>query len=594
MKLIPQHIFRLSVTALLSMLLAVAWAGRIRTDSRPKDTATVQALSADERKRFDYFFLEAIRQQNANHLDVAFDLLRHCLDIDPQAAEVYYAQAAYYSQLKQDSLALLSLEKAAALRPDNSTYQERAAQFYIGTGQYDRAIAAYERLYSEHRDRSDVLNLLLQLYNQQKNYDKMLYTIERIEQSEGINEELALSKMSVYEMKGDKQSAYRTLKMLSDTHPNDLNYRVMLGNWLMQNNGKKKAYKIFMNVLKTEPDHAYAQSSLYDYYHEAGDELKAVQLRDKILMSKETAVQTKLTMLQQLIKDNEQQHGDSTEILQLFRRMQSVAPKEVEIAVLAAAYMSLKNLPADTVNAALQHVIDIAPDNSAARLQLLRSYLPEKDWKKIIDLCEQGTQFTPDEMAYYYYLAWAYVQQEQRPQAIDALKRGVSAINSKSEPALVSEFYGMMGDLLYQQGNESGAFAAYDSCLHWKADNISCLNNYAYYLSEKRIDLKKAEQMSYKTVKAEPANATYLDTYAWILFVQERYAEAKLYIDQALRNDTDSVQNHVIIEHAGDIYAMNGDIERALQYWNQALRLAGKTDCALLERKIKLKKYIAK
>ena len=269
-------------------------------------------------------------------------------------------------------------------------------------------------------------------------------------------------------------------------------------------------------------------------------------------------------------------------------------PKDADVASLAAAYMSLKKMPQDTVMAALQHVVDIAPDNSPARLQLLRMYLPGKNWKKIIALCEEGAQFTPDEMAYYYYMAWAHVQQDEQPKAIDALKRGVSTINDKSDTELVSEFYSMMGDLLHQQGDQQGAFAAYDSCLQWKDDNIACLNNYAYFLSEDGQNLKRAEQMSYKTVTASPNNATYLDTYAWILFMQERYTEAKLYIDQALKNDTDSVQSAVIIEHAGDIYAMNGNIDQALKYWQEALKLAPKDDQALIERKIKQKKYIKK
>ena len=43
--------------------------------------------------------------------------------------------------------------------------------------------------------------------------------------------------------------------------------------------------------------------------------------------------------------------------------------------------------------------------------------------------------------------------------------------------------------------------------------------------------------MSYKTIKAEPANATFLDTYAWILFVQGRFEDAKIYIDETLKNE---------------------------------------------------------
>ena len=137
---------------------------------------------------------------------------------------------------------------------------------------------------------------------------------------------------------------------------------------------------------------------------------------------------------------------------------------------------------------------------------------------------------------------------------------------------------------------------AYDSCLVWKDDNIGCLNNYAYYLSELGEQLDKAEQMSYRTIKAEPKNATYLDTYAWILFMQQRYSEAKIYIDQTLQYDNDT--SAVLLEHAGDIYYQAGDATQALVYWQQALERVEKEGDPkndrrpILIRKIKLKKYL--
>ena len=152
----------------------------------------------------------------------------------------------------------------------------------------------------------------------------------------------------------------------------------------------------------------------------------------------------------------------------------------------------------------------------------------------------------------------------------------------------MSDFYAILGDLLFQKKREAEAFAAYDSCLQWKPDNIGCLNNYAYFLSLKGDNLEKAEEMSYKTIKAEPKNATYLDTYAWILFMQRRYAEARIYIDQATQNA--STPSPDIYEHAGDIYALNGDMPAAISYWQQALAKA--PDNKLLVKKIKRKKYI--
>ena len=103
--------------------------------------------------------------------------------------------------------------------------------------------------------------------------------------------------------------------------------------------------------------------------------------------------------------------------------------------------------------------------------------------------------------------------------------------------------------------------------------------------------------MSFLAIKAEPKNATYLDTYAWILFKQTRYAEAKVYIDQTLRCDSDT--SAVLLEHAGDIYYHVGNIDRAVAFWQQALKRIeaepqgnGDDRRQILTRKIKLKKYL--
>ncbi len=114
------------------------------------------------------------------------------------------------------------------------------------------------------------------------------------------------------------------------------------------------------------------------------------------------------------------------------------------------------------------------------------------------------------------------------------------------------------------------------------------MNNYAWNLCMLGRNLDKAEKMSYQTIKAEPDNCTYLDTYAWVLFNQGRYEQAKIYIEHALSRD--SAENMLVLEHVGDIYAMTGDTAKALDYWQKALQKD--KDNAVLQKKIKLKKYI--
>ena len=545
-----------------------------------------QTMSYADSVRFKYFLLEAERQQNADHYDAAFDLLEHCKTINPNASEVWFMQSVYYSELKKDSLALQCLQNAVQLNPDNIGYQERLAQMFIAARNYNQAKEVYENLVNKNHDRTDILNILIQLYQQDKEYDKMLWAIERVETIEGVSEELTLSKMRIYERKDDKKSAWKALKSLSDEHPNDLNYKVMMGNWLMQNNKRKDAYKIFTKALKEEPDNSFVQSSLYDYYREVGEDSLAREMMNKMLISKKTESSVKTTMLRQFVIENEQNGGDSTKVIAVFDRVMRENPDDADMAELKAAYMALKGFPTDSVNQALKNVLSIAPDNASARLQILQNLWPQKRWDEIIDLCKPAVQYNPDEMAFYYFMGLAYYQKDDKDNALDAFRRGVGEITPQSNKDIVSDFYALMGDILHEKGLVQESFAAYDSCLQWKDDNIGALNNYAYYLSLNDSDLHRAEQMSYKTVKAEPTNSTYLDTYAWILYMQERYEESKIYIDQAVANDSDSLQSAVILDHAGDIYEKVGDYEKALVYWQKALDADASDDAEIISQKI--------
>jgi tetratricopeptide (TPR) repeat protein len=549
--------------------------------------------------RYNAFFLEAICERAKGNSDAAFDLLRHCVEIDSTKSEAYYYLSQYYGALKQKDKAIACIEKAAALEPSNSTYQETLANAYINLHQYDKAAAVLESLYDKHRDRDDVLGVLIQLYEEQHEYESAIKTLTLLETVEGKSERLSYAKSNFYTQLGDKKAAIAEMKHLADQYPNDQNYRGLYANALFVNGQKKKALEIYDDILRIEPDNRNALMALLAYEKDEGDPDKADALTEKVLLSKNITSQDRILLMRQEIGQSEQEGGDSTRVLYLFRKMLDQPQMDADIAILCATYMNLKQMPNDTISGVLEQVLRVAPDNAAARLQLVSYAWQANDMNRIISLCQDARQYNPDEMAFYYYQGIAYYREGQLDQALNAFHNGIGVITQQSDPDIVSDFYAVMGDILHQKGNDKEAFAAYDSCLVWKDDNYGCLNNYAYYLSEKGIQLDKAEQMSYRVIKAEPKNATYLDTYAWILFKQGRYTEAKIYIDQTLQCDSDT--SAVLLEHAGDIYYFAGEKERAVDFWQQALARAAEVvpepgqpvedRQQILTRKIKLKKY---
>jgi tetratricopeptide (TPR) repeat protein len=553
-------------------------------------------VAQDERRRYDSFFLEAICQKEKGNHDAAFDLLTHCVQIDSTRSEAYYYLARYYDYLKNKDKALAYSEKAALLEPDNETYLETLANSYVARRQYDKAIDVMERIYGMNSEREDVLSLLVQLYEQQQDYEGAIRSLTRLETMEGKSERLSMAKSELYTRKGDKKAAISEMKQLADQYPNDQNYRCLYGTTLYMNGQQKKALAIYADVLKIEPDNRGAQMAMLSHFNEINDTVQSHIWLERMLMNKNATTQDRVMLLRQVIGESEQSGGDSTQVLRLFHRVLSLPQADADLAIFCATYMNLKKMPSDSISPVLEHALTLEPTNAAARLQLVSYAWQAEDRDRVIALCQDARQYNPDEMAFYYYQGIAYYQKDQLDQALNAFQNGIGVITAQSDPAIVSDFYAVMGDILHQKGLSREAFVAYDSCLVWKDDNIGCLNNYAYYLSELGEQLDKAEQMSYRTIKAEPKNATYLDTYAWILFMQKRYSEAKIYIDQTLQYDTDT--SAVLLEHAGDIYYQAGDTAQALSYWQQALERAEKEDDIrndrrpILIRKIKLKKYL--
>ena len=562
--------------------------------TKQKSPISTEFTSQNERRRFAYYYQEAISQQALGNLSSAYELLNHALEINPNAAEAYFTRGAFYVLLKKDTLALRDYKKATELSPDNNTYLERLAQFYIKDGKYDNATAVYEHLYTNNYNRSDVLDILAQLYGQSKDYTKMLQTLNRLETEDGASEQLTLQKMQVYDMQGDKKSAYNELAKLVNDHPYEANYRIMLGNWLLNNGREREAMQCFNDVLKEDKDNVGAQMSLLDYYKSQGENGLFKQQLTALLLNKKTSEDIKIKLIQKFWSDNERNGGDSTEVLNMFKQMLAQPQTSATTMKMLAAYMQVKQMPKDSISNVLREILRIEPEDAATRLQLIQTEWTKDNRRGVIDLCKPALKYNPEEMAFYYFMGIAYYQENQDEEALSVLRQGASRAKADTNADIASDLYAVMGDILHGKGEYTQAYAAYDSCLRWKPDNYECLNNYAYFISQDGKNLEKAEQMSFKTIQAEPQNSTFLDTYAWILFMEKRYEEAAIYIEQAVKYEDQKAPSAVVAEHAGDILSMTGNTDKAVEYWTKASLMKDCPNKELLKKKIKFKKYITK
>lgn len=574
---------------LLLIVLSLASCGTLRKKGNAKRTTGQEyQLSPEQQRKYDYFFLEAMRLKEKKEYTAAFDLLKHCLEIHPNASSALYEIAQYYMYLKQVPQGQAALEKAVENAPDNFWYSQGLAALYQQQNQQDKAVELLEAMAVRFPEKLDPLFNLLDIYGRDGKYEQMIATLDRIEGKMGKSEQLSMEKFRIYLQMKDDKKAFQEIESLVQEYPMDMRYQVILGDVYLQNGKKEEAYNIYQKVLETEPDNPMALYSLASYYEQTGQKDLYQQQLDTLLLNKKVLPDIKLNVMRQVIVENEQAGKDSVQVIGLFRKVMQQDVDDPQIPMLFAQYLLSKNLEEDAVPV-LEQVVDLDPMNKAARLMLVSAAAKKEDYKQIIKVCEPGIEATPEALEFYYYLAIAYNQAEQPDSVLNVCQKALEHITDESNKEVVSDFHAMMGDMYYQKKQTEEAYAAYDSALVYNPSNITALNNYAYYLSLERRDLDKAEEMSYKTVKAEPNNATFLDTYAWILFEKGKYEEARIYIDNAIKSEEE--KSSEVLEHCGDIYFMTGDAESALKYWQQSLELGN--DSEILKKKIEQKKYIA-
>lgn len=545
-------------------------------------------LSPEARRQYDYYFLEAIRLKQKGDYTAAFKFLQHCLAIDPDASSALYEISQFYIYLKQPQMGLAAMEKAVENAPDNFWYKQALAGFYQSNGNFKKAIDVFENMSEEFTDRQEPLLILVDLYNQVKDYPNVIKTLDRFEQRSGKTEQISMEKFRIYLMMGNDKKAFEEIESLSKEYPNDMRYLCVLGDVYLNNGKVKEAYDTYQKVLSIEPDNAMALVSLTTYYDKTGEKELYNRQLDTVLLNKKVVPEIKLEIMRQLIVQSERSDKDSTKIISLFDGVLKQNKDDAQLPMLYVQYLLSKKMDKESVPV-LYQVLDIDPENIPARLQLLSYAIRDNDYQEAIKICEPALEYSPETLEFYFYLGIAYYQADRKDDALEVYKKGLTRINETSNKQIVSDFYSMIGDIYHEKKMKDEAYAAYDSSLIYNPDNIGALNNYAYYLSVERRDLDRAEEMSYRTVKAEPNNSTYLDTYAWILFEKGKYAEAKIYMDDAMKNG--GTESDVLVEHCGDIYYMNGEKEEALKYWQKSKEMGNQSET--LKKKIEQKKFIA-
>jgi len=544
-----------------------------------------QELTPVDERKFDYFFYEGIKLKNAEKYDASFEMFRHCLSIDSTSSAVLYELSSFYINLNQPEKAVAYMKKAITHSPNNQEYRNTLATLLFNLGRFGEAADEYEVLAKEHPEKPEIHFYLAESYSRTGENGKAIDMYNELENVMGMHEALSMEKYQLYMKLQQEENALNEIKKLADKFPLETRYTILLGDLHLQQNDNAQALKYYQKALEIDPGSPFYPASMANYYEKTGQSDSAKLQIDAALVNERLDINTKLTILARYINQLQSSKQDIEGVDRLFQTLLDQHPEESRLKMVYGMYLSSLN-KLDEARFQVQLVTESEPENMDAWQQLLQLSLQARDFDEVIRICKKCQEIFPEIMEFYLYLGIAHYQKKDFQSAIETYQAAIQLIPA-GNMRLISDFYGNIGDTYFRLKETDKAFNAYEEALKYNDKNIMVLNNYAYYLSLLKKDLTKAERMSALTVKMEPDNATYIDTYAWIFFKQGNIVLAKMYMEQAISKDrTNSAE---LRDHYGDILYITGDKEKAVEQWLKAKELGKNT--ATVNKKIAAETY---
>lgn len=565
------------------LMLLFGCASEKKTSNAKKNTNSATVLNEKQKLEFDYIFHEASRERILGNLQMAAGLFAKCIKINPNEATPYYEMANIYEITKDVNLALAFSQKAVELDDNNKWYRLLYAHILQQSGKTDLAIKQYQKLIEIEPNNINLYFDVAQMQAYSEKYKDALESYNKIEKITGIDEQIIRQKEKIYLKLNDVEGAANEIKKLIKAYPDVTQYQGLLADLYLSNNMPEKAFAIYQEILAKDPQNPYAHLSLYDYYKTKNEDEKAIESAKMAFQSPDLDIDTKMQILLSYYAVSDKNATLKKEAFELNKILIKTHPEEAKAYTIYADFL----LQEKKLEGAKENYLKaIEFDNSRFpiwnQLMFIESELNQQD--DLLRDSKKAIELFPNQPIFYFFYGLTSLQKKNYQDAIDNLEIGKDFVIDN--PPLLTQFYATLGDAYNGQKSYEKSDAAYEKALKIDPKNIYVLNNYSYFLSLRKEKLERAEQLSALCNELEPNQPNYQDTYAWILYTQGKFVQAKDWLEKAIENGGGS--NPVILEHLGDVHAQLNNITKAVEFWVKAKEKEGNS--ALLDKKIADKK----
>jgi len=526
--------------------LLLFWCAVVRAQS-PADPA---ALS---------LFIEGKTLELQNNYLGAIEKYNEALKIE-RAAGIYYTLSQVYYNTSQHQKAIDNVLEAIRLAPDNLEYKESAADIYILLNDYPKALTLLKEVSERRPDDINVLYNIGRLYEAEKQPSEAIKYYERITEEYTYDETVLRRMIAIYENYKDYANEASAMEKLLSLDPTNLELKVLTAQTFLRIPDYEKALELYEGILETDARNREIQTEVIKIYFRQNRNDIAFEKYGQLINRDTVDFMTKMGIALAFFEAGKE---DST-ALYVAKSILETVRSSYENEWMPEFYLALIEIREHglaKVEDKLRKILTNADTSAEAHVQVGFVYLEQNKLEDAVKVFSEGAGKFPEDFRLNYLTGLSYYRlgrnRESYPFLEKALVISPGDINVLSTLGLVYDDLKM----------DSDCERIYEQALKHHPENILIMNNYAYYLAERGKRLKEAEEMSRKTIEAEPGSSSYLDTYGWILFKLKDYKNAAKYIEKAVSIRSDAV----LLEHLGDVYEAMGEIVKAMKYWKQGL-----------------------
>jgi tetratricopeptide (TPR) repeat protein len=523
---------------------------------------------------FNWKYVEGVRQKLLGNFGDALRWFEQSVEINPRSDASYYQMAQIVLNNGDIKNGKKYIKKACEIDPGNYWYNMILAGIYYQQKNIDSTIVCYENSVKSSPDRVDLQLALANLYMENRNFEKSRNLLYRLDEKYGINENTTV--MLVRSLMAEKKyrEAFTKTMQLLEQEPDNIAYNGLLAEIYQGQGEAEKALLVYNKLIERNPGNPGLQLSLCDFLLTEKSYEQLFFLLNNVVINDKITKEDKLAVIGKLVDDSVviRKYGKEMEITLMI--LEASFRDDDIVMVMRPEFFQNEGREADAA-VRLEEIIRENPNNYFAWERLLMVYYNLKDFKRLQEKGEEcASKFNRSVIAKILYADGA-MENKDFTTALEELRKADILAGDNKEMKL--QVLTMKADVYYRMKDFTEAFRYFEEALKLKDNDLTIMNNYAYYLAEQNTKLKEAEKMAKEVIEKEKDNETYLDTYAWVLYKRGKARDALKIMEKIV--GTDGKADAEYYEHYGFILKMLGKCEMAVKQWEVALKIdKSKTD----------------